>query len=255
MLLAQPDARELVRQSIKNGEASWRQSFAYACIKDDIDRAYDPSGKVKSVDDDVYRIVPLGYATSFEMHVKHDNEPVPASTLAQEKKNLAAREAESPAEKTRRFEKLKAQRSYMEEVPDAFDFKITGTQNLPTGPAWVITATPHPGYQARSRYAHMFPCMRGTLWIDKKDVQWVKADALATDTVAFGFFIARLAKGSHIVLEQMKLPDGSWVPKRIMARAHARMFVFWNHNFEEDITYSHYQLPANLARSAKAPAL
>ena len=93
--------------------------------------------------------------------------------------------------------------------------------------------------------------MRGTLWIDKKDVQWVKADAVAEDTVAFGFFIARLARGSHIVLQQKRLPDGSWVPARIEARASARIFLFFNHNFEEVITYSGYRLDNALASAAR----
>jgi hypothetical protein len=93
----------------------------------------------------------------------------------------------------------------------------------------------------------MFRAMSGTLWIDNKDVEWVKADAVAIDTVAFGFFIARLAKGSHIVLEQLKLPNGSWVAKHIEAKASARTFLLFNHNFEEDITYSNYRRQPALA--------
>jgi hypothetical protein len=82
--------------------------------------------------------------------------------------------------------------------------------------------------------------MRGKLWIDKKDVQWVKADAVAMSNVYFGVFIAKLSKGSHIILEQTKLADGTWVPQRIQAKADARTFLVFNHNFEQNITYSNY---------------
>jgi hypothetical protein len=245
LLSGQPDARALVRQSIQHGAASWKKSFDYSCIKEDIDRQFGSDGKVKSVDDDVYRMVPAGYNTSFELHIKHDGEPVPASDLKDQKAKLAALEAESPEQKRKRFEKLRSQRSYMAEVPEAFNFKIIGSEDLPTGPAWVIEATPRPGYIPKSRYAHFFASMRGKLWIDKKDLQWVKADAVAMDTVSFGFFIARLSKGSHIVLEQMRLPDDDWVAKSITARAHARLLFFFTKNFEEDITYRDYRWGGN----------
>ena len=42
-------------------------------------------------------------------------------------------------------------------------------------------------------------------------------------------------------IEQQKLADGSWVPKSIEARAQARTFLFFNHNFQEAITYGDYR--------------
>jgi hypothetical protein len=250
-LLAQMDPRNLVRQSIRNGEASWKESFAYYCVKLAVDRQFDSTGHLKSSEEDVYDIIPLGENTSFQERVEHDGEPLPPEERSKIEKEFEHLRAESPAQKLRHFDKELEERSYMKEVPDAFDFEIRGEENLPTGPAWVVSATPHPGYEPKSRYAHMFPKMQGTLWIDEKDVQWVKADAMATETVTFGIFLARLSKGSHIVLEQMKLPDGTWVPKRITARADARTFLFFTHNFEQNFTYSEYHKAASLTASRK----
>jgi len=236
----QPDARALVRQSILNGERAWKESFSYYCTEREIDR---PLGRGGHASDSVYQVIPLGEYTSFELPVKKNGRPVTADVRAKAEAELARRRAESPEQKHRRFLKEQSERSYMLEVPDAFDFTITGSADLPTGPAWVVTATPHPGYQPKSRYAHMFHAMQGNLWIDKKDLQWVKADAIATSSVSFGFFLARLYKGSHIVLEQTRLPDGNWVASRIEARASARTF-FTTHNFNEQITYTDYHRAA-----------
>jgi hypothetical protein len=244
LLAQQRDPRELVRQSIRNGEQAWRQSFEYECTKHEIDREFDRGNRLRKTDDDVYDVIPLGYGTSFDLPKLHNHEPPSREQKAKAERELARLRAESPGQKKSRFQKEAGERSYMKEVGDAFDFRLVGTENLPTGPAWVLEATPRKGYQPRTRYGHMFPAMRGKLWIDQKDVQWVKADAVAMDTVSFGFFIARLAKGSHIILEQMKLPDGAWVPKRVEAKASARSFLLFNHNFEEDITYSDYRRPA-----------
>ncbi len=240
---AQPDARELVRRSIANGERSWKESFDYFCVK----RQTEMTPHGPSID--VYDVIPLGDGASFEELVEHDNEPLPAAERLKIKKELERRSEESPAQKHHRFEKEVAERSYMKEVPDAFDFKIVGEENLPTGPAWVLKATPRPGFVPHSRYAHAFSRMRGSLWIDKKDVQWVKAEAEAADNVTFGLFLARLSKGSRIILEQTRLPDGTWVPKRLSAKAAARTFIVFNHVVDENITYSDYRKREALSAS------
>jgi len=206
----------------------------------------DAAGEQKTAEEDLYAVIPLGEGASFDEHIQHDGEPVAPEIRERQLKELERLRAESSAMKRRQFEKELADRSYMKEVPGAFNFRITGEEQLPTGPAWVVEATPRPGFEAKSRYAHVFPKMKGTLWIDKNAIQWVKADAVATDNVAFGLFIARLSKGSHILLEQRKLPDGDWVPESLEAKAAARLFLLFQHNFEETITYNNYSKPAAL---------
>ncbi len=41
----------------------------------------------------------------------------------------------------------------------------------------------------------MLKHFEGKLWIDKEDLQWVKADAEAKDTVSIGWFVARVGRG------------------------------------------------------------
>jgi len=249
-LLAQPNPRELVRQSIRNGTRAWETSRGYAYVKKVVDEQFDSQGQLKSTDVDVYDIVPV-HGDSFAEWVSHDGKPIPPEEAGEQRQRLAARERETPQETAARLARELRARAFYQEIPDAFDFRIVGEEDLPTGPAWVLDATPRPGFQPKTRYARMFPKMRGKLWIDKKDIQWVKADAVAAETVTFGFFIARLSKGSHIVLEQTRLPDGTWVPHRILARASARTFLVFNHNFEEDITYSDFRKPGNTVTAAR----
>ena len=135
-LFAQTAPRDLVRLSIRNGEQSWRESFDYSYVKRDVDRQMDSTGRLKSSAVDVYDIIPLGYGAFFEQQMEHDGEPLSVEERLKIARELEKRRAESPAQKRRRFEKELAERSYLEEVPDAFDFKLTGEENLATGPAW-----------------------------------------------------------------------------------------------------------------------
>jgi hypothetical protein len=247
----QVDPRELIKLSIENGQQSWKTAAEYACTKQVLERQLDNAGVEKSAAEDEFSVIPLGYGTSFEELSKHNGATVSADMRQRAEKELERLRNEPPAAKQRRFEKDLAERAYMNEVPDAFNFRITGTENLPTGPAWVVEATPRPGYEPKSHYARIFAKMRGTLWIDQKDIQWIKADAVAVDSVSFGLLIARLSKGSHILLEQVKLPSGDWVPKSLRAKAEARMFMLFEHNFEENITYNNYRKGAALEAAAR----
>jgi hypothetical protein len=209
-------------------------------MEEEVGRTFNSDGTVNSVTAESYEVIPVGEHTSFPLHLSHNRSRLPAREAAAERRRLEARLHESAADKHLRFQRELEDRAYMEEVPDAFDFRIIGTQKLPTGPAWVLQATPHRGYRTHTRYARAFSGVSGKLWIDQRDLQWVKADAEAVNPVSFGPFITRLDKGSHITIEQMRLPDGEWVPKRIQARARARMLLLFSQDFEETITYNHF---------------
>jgi hypothetical protein len=245
---------ELVRQSIANGEKAWKLSHQYEFRETDTEERLDASGEVKSRSTSVLDVFPVG-GTSYEKLVQKNGRPLTPEQSEKEEQRLLKtrneRQRETPTQRAARLAKEERDRSFMKEVPDAFDFKIVGQEHLPTGDAWVLEAAPRPGFQPRSRYAKTFPKMRGKLWIDKKDVQWVKADAEAMDTVSFWFFLARLAKGSHIVLEQARLPDGNWVPKSLRAQASARVMLVKSYRFRENITYGDYRkVPRDTGLSA-----
>ena len=88
---------------------------------------------------------------------------------------------------------------------------------------WTIEANPRPDYKARTSDAKMFAKFRGKLWIDKSDYEWVKLELESIDTVSFGFFLARLAKGAHLTVEQTRLNDEVWLPKHVSIRYDARL--------------------------------
>jgi len=41
--------------------------------------------------------------------------------------------------------------------------------------------------------------------------------------MSMGLFVARVQRGSHIILEETCVGDGVWVPKRLQVRATARI--------------------------------
>ena len=73
---------------------------------------------------------------------------------------------------------------------------------------------PKPGYRAKSRDGAVLAKIRGKIWISKSGYQWVKLEAQTTATVSFGLFLARLNPGARLVMEQTRVNDEIWLPKR-----------------------------------------
>ena len=104
----------------------------------------------------------------------------------------------------------------------------------------MIDADPRPGYQPRQREAKLLPKFRFRVWIDKADEEWVKLDAQCIDTVSVGWFIARVHKGSRVLIEQTRVNDEVWLPKSIALKLDARILLK-GVNLDEEVSYRDYK--------------
>ncbi len=238
-LWGEVDARELVRKSLANYQRDWHATLNYRYAE--LDAEQKASGKVVSISE-----VSTIEGTPYEKLVSKNGRPLTDSEQRNEQekydKTVAQRRNESPAQRHKRIADYEKQRSFLKEVPDAFNFKLLGEQAYEGRPAYIVECTPNPNYQPRNMYSRIFLHIQAKLWIDKQDLQWAKAEANVTDTVSFGFLLARIGKDSRIVMEQMRLNSEMWAPKRISVHGNARIMVVKNRNLTEEITYSNYRL-------------
>jgi hypothetical protein len=142
-----------------------------------------------------------------------------------------------------RLRKDQENRSFLHDLLEAFDFHLIGEEVVGGMPAYVLQATPHPGYQAHGKFGKMFSKVEGKLWVDKQDFGWIKVDGQVTQSFSMGLFVARVQRGSHIILEQTCVGNGVWVPKRLEVLASARILFLKSLDIERTLIYSGY-LPA-----------
>jgi hypothetical protein len=69
----------------------------------------------------------------------------------------------------------------------------------------------------------------------------VKLDAQCIDTVSFGWFLARIHKGSRVVVEQTRVNEEAWLPKHVAVKVDVRLALLKDYNVEEDVTYRDYK--------------
>jgi hypothetical protein len=91
----------------------------------------------------------------------------------------------------------------------------------------------------------MFSKVEGKFWIDKSDFGWVKVEGQVTQSFSMGLFVARVQRGSHIILEQKNVGDAVWLPERLEVRASARILFLKSLAVERIFTYSEYRPEAD----------
>jgi len=245
---AAPDARDIVRQSVARDRTNWKLARNYTYVERVHFREFDDDGKVKRERRRAHEVMNL-YGQVYRKLVERDGHPLPAAEAQLEDVKLdramAERRAE-PLEKRQEREQefvrnREKMRAIVEEIPDAFDFRLVGSEIINGRDNWVIDATPHPGYHAKNWRSGMFAKLRGRLWIDKQEYQWTRCKAEAFDTFSFFLFLARVHKGSRLEVEQRKINDEIWMPVNAYAWFSARLALIKKLVGDERIEYFNYR--------------
>jgi hypothetical protein len=236
-----PDVRAIVGLSIAATDRSWRARIRYTYLQRDEDRRLDSHGLVKSNDVEVSTIIFVN-GVPFEQLVEHNGLPPSPAEQRKQKDQLDKLKRETREARVARLRQEEEDNtSLIREVPKAFDFELIGDEVVNGRPAYVLQATPHPGYRARGKYGDMFAKVKGKLWVDKEDLGWIKTDGQVIQPFSIGLFLARVLPGSHITMEQVRVGDAIWMPQHIEIRAAAKIFFIKSLIIDKILTYSGYR--------------
>ncbi len=237
-----PDARRIIESSIAVTQRHWQVRLHYSYIKRNEDRRRDSDGRVKSEDVDISRAVQVN-GVPFEQLLERNGRPPSSEEERKQKARLDKLKQETPEQRAEQLrQQTEENAALVREVPKAFDFQLVREELVNGRPAYVLHASPHPGYSAQGKYGKMFSKVEGDLWIDKQDRGWIKVDGKVTQPFSMGLFLVRLLRGSQIKLQQTRVDDGIWMLERLEVRAAARIFFVKSLVIDRVLTYSEYRL-------------
>jgi hypothetical protein len=78
---------------------------------------------------------------------------------------------------------------------------LSGEDTINGYHSFVLEATPKAGHQPPSRETQVLKGMRGKMWVDTAQYQWVHVHAEVFRPVTFGLFFARVKPGTEFTLE------------------------------------------------------
>jgi hypothetical protein len=246
--LSAQDARQIVQKSVELDQANWLSMKNYTWTARQTERNLDSDGKVKSEKTESWETVIL-YGEAFHRMLERNGKPLSPEEQRKEQQKLDKQTAklaeESDSEREKRLAKKEKEREkdreFLREIPDMFNFRIERSEVLEGRDVWVIAATPKPNYTPKRSGAKPLLKVKGELWIDKAEYQWVRLEAETVDTISFGLFLARLSPGSKLIFEQSRVNDEVWLPKREYVRASARLALLKKLSVEQEVTWSNFR--------------
>ena len=220
----------------------------YTYIEREEEHKLKGKGEVGSTETRTYEVLQI-YNEQVRRLIAKDDKTLSAKDAAKEEekiqKILDKRKNESDSQRQKRLKEDEKERQesreFVKEVADAYDFRLAGVVELDGREAYVIDGEPRPGFEPKRKEAKILPKFRFRVWIDRAENQWVKLDARCIDTVSFGLFLARIHKGSRIVIDTTRVNDEVWLPRHVAVHVDVRVALLKNFNIEEDITYRDYK--------------
>lgn len=237
------DAREIVRKSVDLDQANWLRMKDYTWIARETERHLSSHGQVTSQDSKAWETVIL-YGQPHRRVLERDGKPLPSDEQKKEQQKLdeavAKLERETPEQRERRLAEYTKQREkdreFLEEIPDVYNFRLEGEETVDGHAAWVISAVPRLDYHPKHSDAKALLKIRGKIWIDQSEYQWVRLEAETTATISYGLFIARLNPGAKLYFEQTRVNDEVWLPKREVTSGSGRVGLLKRIALEQECT-------------------
>lgn len=246
--LSQEQMQQLFRVVADKDIENDKRQHDYTYVERDEEHKLDGKGLVKSTEVKTYEVLEL-YGEQVQRLIEKNDKTLDAKDAAKEEEKIQKiidkRKDESDDDRKKREQKeekdREEDRKFVLEIADAYNFHLVGTESLEGRDAWVIDAEPRPGYEPHMKYAKFLPKFRGQVWIDKGEAQWAKMDIECIDTVSIGLFLARIHKGSRIVIEQTRVNDEVWLPKHVTLKEDVRFALLKESSVEQDETYREYK--------------
>jgi hypothetical protein len=247
-VLTQEQIKQLINRVAENDIDNDKRQRNYTYIQRVEEHKLGGKGELKSTETKTREVMML-YGEQVERLVAKNDQPLSEKEKRKEEeriqKIIEKRKNETQEQRQKRLEKEEKDREhdreFVRDVSEAYNFRLAGIDQLDGRDTYVIDADPRPGFEPHHKDARLLPKFRFRVWIDTTELQWAKLDAQCIDTVSWGVFLARLHKGSRVVIENTRVNDEVWLPRHVDVKVDARLALLKNFNEDIDVTYRDYK--------------
>jgi len=242
------DPKEIIRRSVEVDHHNWERAQNYTCQQREVEKRLGKHQEIKSTEMKTWDIN-FYYGQEYSRLIQKEGRPLSGEDQRKEdeklEKFLSKLRNQSDAEREKRVAKEKKEReearAFLRDVVNAYDFILVGEERIDGTETWVIDASPRRDFHPTQPHADILPKLKGRIWIEKKEYNWVKVEAESIDTISFGLFLFRIHKGSRFTFEQVHLNDEVWLVRRIYINGGARLALFKNENIEQEDEFFNYK--------------
>ena len=246
--LTNDQIKQLMNQAAEHDIENDKRQRNYTYTEREEQHTLDGKGQIKSTETKTIEIMML-YGEQVERLLEKNDKPLSDKDKAKEEEKLQKiiekRKNETEEQRKKHLQREEKDREhdreFVRDVGDAYTFRLAGMDQFDGRNAYVIDAEPRPGFEPHHKDAKLLSKFRFRIWIDAAEKQWVKLDAQCIDTVSWGLFLARIHKGSRIVIENTRVNEEVWLPKHLDLRVDVRLALLKNFNVNIDLSYREYK--------------
>lgn len=237
-----PTAAEIIRRSVTVNEADWQALPRYTHNETDVERR-DGARVTKTYE------ISMIEGSEYQKLIAENGKPLDADEREEQeqryRREIEKRRNESASDRAKRVQKYQHDRNsdhvLMNELVNAFDFNLVGSEVVGGVDTWVLDATPKPDYKPVVSDAKVLKGMKGRMWIDKAGYHWVRVKAEVIHSVTMRM-VARVGPGTRFTFEQKPLPGTRyWVPSHFVQEVNAKVLGFARYGSREEEFYSNYR--------------
>ncbi len=236
-------ANEIVQRSVARTNADWDAAPEYGfTVHDVITRKGSKTSKT-------YEVLMIEGSPYNRPIAINGRKLTPAEIKKEDRKlqqEIKRRRDESPAARQKRVAEYEKERrqdhALLREMVKGFDYTLAGEDTVNGRRCFLLEATPKPGYQPPTRDTQVLWGMRGKMWVDMQQYQWVRVTAEVFRPVSFGLFFATVKPGTEFTLEQMPVKGELWLPSHFSMEINARVLL-WRHLLSDNETYTRFRFP------------
>jgi hypothetical protein len=242
------DPKEIVRRSVEVDHRDMEMARNYTCQQREVVKHLGKQDEVKSTEIKTYD-VNFYYGYEYSRLTQVNDKPLSEKEQKKEdeklEKFLAKHRNESEEDRQKHLSKEKKEReesrAFARDIVNAFDFRMVGDEQVEGVDTWVIEATPRKDFHPTQPHADILKKVKGKMWIEKKEYNWIRVQAETLDTISFGLFLARVHPGSRFEFQQTRLNNEVWLIRRFYVNGSARFLLVKNEAVEQEDTFSNYK--------------
>ena len=210
-----PDQTTFFAAVRENMARSARMQDAFAYKERRTQLHTNPFGRLGTGGTVVYEVTPLANGPGFTRRVlERDGKAVVNGEVDRigERRNRTRDRAQSP--------------SAIDDTLSVLDFSTDRRETVGGRPSIVIKFTPKANARPRTREGRLARSFAGEIWIDEQAQEVMRVEAVAVDSLSYGYgIVARLGEGTRVTLVRERIDDEVWLPVSIRFKGEGRAML------------------------------
>lgn len=128
----------------------------------------------------------------------------------------------------------------MREMPNAFQFTLTGRETVRGRETQIYSFDPLPSYQPPSMMLGILRKVKGRIWVDRAEKEMARVEVDVFEHASLGGFLAHIEKDTQMHFDRTRVADGTWLPLASKMRYRGNILLVKGFFEQFESQYSNY---------------